>query len=51
MEQHLVVDLKELGYEAICSCDEYNPKAFENLSEEQSLNRLKNLLRQPLFIF
>ena len=41
MEQHLVRDLKELGYNASCSCDEYNPKAFENMSEEQAINKLR----------
>lgn len=41
MEQHLVEDLKNAGYDAVCSCDEYNPKAFENLTEEQSLAKLK----------
>lgn len=41
MEQHLVGDLKELGYNASCSCDEYNPKAFENMSEEQAINKLR----------
>jgi hypothetical protein len=42
MEQHLVNDLKEMGYDAVCSCDEYNPKAFENLNEEQSIDKLRN---------
>lgn len=42
MEQHLVGDLKALGYDATCSCDEYNPKAFENMSEEQAISKLRN---------
>jgi hypothetical protein len=42
MEQHLVGDLKDLGYNAVCSCDEYNPKAFENMSEEQAISKLRN---------
>lgn len=42
MEQHLVGDLRQLGYDAVCSCDEYNPKAFENMSEEQALSKLRN---------
>lgn len=42
MEQHLVTDLRTLGYEATCSCDEYNPKSFENMTEEQALAKLKN---------
>lgn len=42
MEEHLVGDLKDLGYNAVCSCDEYNPKAFENLKEAEALSRLRN---------
>jgi len=42
MEQHLVGDLRELGYDAVCSCDEYNPKAFENMTEEQALTKMRN---------
>jgi hypothetical protein len=42
MEQHLVGDLKALGYDATCSCDEYNPKAFENMNEEQAISKLRN---------
>ena len=41
IEKHIADDLKALGYEAVCSCDEYNPKAFDNLSEEQAINKLK----------
>ncbi len=41
MEQHLVGDLRNIGYDAICSCDEYNPKAFENMNEEQSIAKLR----------
>jgi hypothetical protein len=42
MEKHLVDDLKALGYEAFCSCNEYNPKAFDNISEEQAIRKLLN---------
>lgn len=42
MEQHLVGDLRDLGYDAVCSCDEYNPKTFENMNEEQAINKLRN---------
>jgi len=42
MEQHLVSDLKDLGYDATCSCDEYNPKTFENMNEEQAISKLRN---------
>lgn len=41
MEMHLVEDLKALGYEATCSCDEYDPKAFEGLTEAQAIDKLK----------
>jgi len=41
MEQHIAGDLRELGYDAVCSCEEYNPKAFENMTEEQALKKLK----------
>lgn len=41
MENHLVADLKELGYNAYSSYAQFGPKAFENLSEEQVYDRLK----------
>lgn len=41
MENHLVGDLKELGYNAYSALEEYGPKAFEKLSEEESLQKLK----------
>jgi hypothetical protein len=41
MENHLVGDLKELGYNAYSALEEYGPKAFENLTEEQSNQKLK----------
>lgn len=42
MEHHLVDDLKALGYDAVCSCNEYNPKLFENMSEQQAIDKLRN---------
>ena len=42
MEQHIVGDLIELGYNAVCSCEEFNPKAFENMSEKVALDKLSN---------
>lgn len=42
MEQHMVGDLKELGYDAVCSCEEYNPKAFEGLNEKEAIAKLRN---------
>lgn len=41
MEKHITDDLRDLGYNAVCSCDEYNPKAFEGMSEEQALEKLR----------
>ncbi len=42
MEEHLVGDLRDLGYDAVCSCDEFGPKSFENMSEQQALAKLTN---------
>lgn len=42
MEQHVADDLKTLGYNAICSCNEFDPKTFENMSEKQALDKLSN---------
>jgi hypothetical protein len=42
MEQHIVDDVKDLGYEAVCSCEEYNPRAFEGLNEQQAIAKLRN---------
>lgn len=40
MEEHIVGDLKILGYDAVCSCEEYNPKTFENMKEAEALQKL-----------
>ncbi len=40
MEEHIAGDLKELGYNAVCSCDEFSPKTFEDMSEKQALDKL-----------
>jgi len=42
MEEHIAGDLRELGYNAMCSCDEFDPKAFEDLNEKQALEKLTN---------
>lgn len=42
MEEHIMGDLRDLGYDAACSCDEFNPKAFENLTEKEALAKLSN---------
>ncbi len=42
MENHLVGDLKELGYNAVSSLQEYGPRAFDKMDESQVLGKLKN---------
>jgi hypothetical protein len=42
MEQHIVNDLEELGYDAVCSCDEYNFEAFDGMDEQRALAKLKD---------
>jgi len=40
MEAHIASDLKDLGYNAVCSCDEFSPKAFDKMNEQQALDKL-----------
>jgi len=40
MEEHILGDLKALGYNAVCACDEFNPKSFEALTEMQAIDKL-----------
>jgi hypothetical protein len=42
MEEHLAEDLNTLGYNAICACEVFDPKAFNNMTEEAAINKLKN---------
>ncbi|MEI9908209.1 MAG: hypothetical protein WDO71_00150 [Bacteroidota bacterium] len=42
MEEQLVSDLEELGYDAVCSCDEFGHKAFEKMNEKEALAKLSN---------
>ncbi len=42
MEQHFVGDLQEMGFTAVASLNEYGPRAFQNMSEADVVNRLKN---------
>lgn len=42
MEDHLVDDLKELGYNAVSSLKEYGPKFFDKMDEEAAISKLKN---------
>lgn len=40
MEEHIVGDLKDLGYNAVCSCNEFSPETFKDLNEKQALDKL-----------
>lgn len=40
MEDHLVGDLKELGYNAFSAYDVYGPKAFDGMTEQQANQKL-----------
>ncbi|HSU29117.1 MAG TPA: hypothetical protein VLJ68_12100 [Chitinophagaceae bacterium] len=40
MEEHIVGDLKMLGYDAVCSCEEFEPRKFDGMSEKEALARL-----------
>jgi len=42
MENHLVGDLRGLGYEAVSSLQEYGPKAFDKMDENSAIQTLKN---------
>ncbi|MBS1510302.1 MAG: hypothetical protein JST86_05635 [Bacteroidetes bacterium] len=42
MENHFVGDLKELGYNAVSSLKEFGPRAFNDMTEEQAVAKLKN---------
>jgi len=42
MENHLVGDLKEMGYNAVSSLQEYGPKAFTGLDEESAISKIKD---------
>jgi len=42
MENHLAADLRDLGYNAVSALQEYGPKAFDKMTEEEALAKLKN---------
>lgn len=42
MENHFVADLKDLGYNAVSSFQEYGPKAFDNMEEGAAIDKLRN---------
>jgi hypothetical protein len=41
MENHLVGDLSNHGYNAVSALSEYGPRAFDNMNEEEVLAKLK----------
>ncbi len=42
MEQHIVGDLTDLGYNSLSALKVYGPRAFEQLNEETALDKIKN---------
>jgi len=42
MEKHLIGDLESHGIQAISAYQQYGPKAFENMSEQAALEKIKN---------
>jgi hypothetical protein len=42
MENHLMEDLKVMGYNAVSSLSEFGPKAFDKMEEEAAIEKLKN---------
>lgn len=42
MENHLVGDLKEMGYNAVSSLQEFGPRAFDKMDEDAAIGKLKN---------
>ncbi|MEO8174197.1 MAG: hypothetical protein ABI581_13980 [Sediminibacterium sp.] len=40
METHMTGDLSRKGYTAIASLEEYGPKSFENMKEEEAISKL-----------
>jgi hypothetical protein len=41
MEKHMVDDLKALGYNAVCSCEEYTPDFFKGMNEKEAIAKLR----------
>jgi hypothetical protein len=41
MENHLVGDLQLLGYTAVSSLKEYGPKAFEGMTEQEAISKIR----------
>ena len=43
MEEHLVGDLRDLGYNAISAMSVFGPKAFRRMSEDSVINNIKDV--------
>lgn len=41
MEKEMVLALRKQGYQAVSAFDQFGPKAFKGLKEEQALNKLR----------
>ncbi len=42
MEQHLVGDLKDKGFDAISSYQQYGPRVFDNMDEKDAVEKIRN---------
>lgn len=42
MEDHMVGDLRKLGYNAVSSLEEFGSKAFDGMNEQAAIAKLKN---------
>jgi hypothetical protein len=42
MEEHIAGDLRDLGYSATCACQEYEPKTFAGMNENQAVEKIMN---------
>ncbi|MBP6431669.1 MAG: hypothetical protein KA319_07880 [Ferruginibacter sp.] len=42
MEKHLVDDIKSFGYNAVSAFEQFGPKAFANVKEDEMLSKIKN---------
>lgn len=42
METNIVAQLNGLGYTAVCSCDEFGPTSFLQMTEKEALAKLNN---------
>jgi hypothetical protein len=42
MENHMTADLRDLGYNAVSSLQEFGPKVFDQMDEQTALAKLRN---------